>query len=301
LAASRSGGDFHHRPLLQGDRFGSGDRAVTLDGTTGPPPQWAVRLFNRSVLKQAKYRMVHQLIDDPSDKTNLDLGGDNGVISYFLRRLGGTWYSADLDPGAVASIRQLVHRNVYQVDGCRMPFSDHTFDQIVVVDMLEHIDDDRGFIAEIRRIIKPGGTLVINVPHLKPHSILNRFRHWVGLTDEWHGHRRPGYSLSGLRRLLEPDFVIEQAKTYSRVFSELVDTAMNGGYELLRRRKQGERVSSKGTVVTQRDLEGDRLQFMLLSALYPVLWMVARLDAAVPLQSGYKLIVRARLSPAMPD
>lgn len=258
-------------------------------------PEWAVALFNRSVLKQAKYGRVLELLDDPAGKTSLDIGADNGVISYLLRQRGGRWYSADLDPGAVASIRELVRDDVYQLNGSATPFPDRTFDQIVIVDFLEHIADDRGFVRELARILKPGGTVIVNVPHLKPRSLLNRFRHRIGLTDEWHGHLRPGYSLAGLRRLLEPFFVIERARTYSRAFSEMIDTALNGVYQGLARGKQGTPASSKGTVVTRGDMERHRKQFLLLSALYPVLWTMAKMDALLPLQSGYKLIVRARL------
>jgi SAM-dependent methyltransferase len=256
---------------------------------------WAIALFNRSVLKQEKFRRVLELLENPSGKTSLDIGADNGVISYLLRQRGGRWYSADLDAGTGASIRDLVHDDVFQLNGGASPFPDDTFDQIVIIDFLEHIPDDVGFVRELQRILKPGGVLIVNVPHLKPRSLLNRLRHRIGLTDEWHGHLRPGYSLSDLRRLLEPAFTIERAVTYSGTFSELVDTGMNGLYETLRRRKGQAGQSGKGTVVTRRDVERHRKQFRLLSALYPFLWTFARMDMLLPLQQGYKLIVRARL------
>lgn len=44
------------------------------------------------------------------------------------------------------------------------PFADREFDLVVVVDFLEHIPDDRGFAAELGRILKPGGRLIVNVP-----------------------------------------------------------------------------------------------------------------------------------------
>ena len=66
---------------------------------------WALALFNRSVLKQAKFRQIASLLDDPAGKTNLDIGADNGVISYLLRQRGGTWHSADLDNRARSRIR----------------------------------------------------------------------------------------------------------------------------------------------------------------------------------------------------
>jgi SAM-dependent methyltransferase len=263
-----------------------------------PEADWAVALFKRSVLKQAKFRQIEALLDEPAGKTNLDIGADSGVISYLLRRRGGRWYSADLDERAVASIRQLVGENVFQLAGARTPFPDQAFDQVVVVDYLEHIVDDGTFARELGRILKPGGQVILNVPHLKPGSLLNRLRHAIGLTDEWHGHLRPGYDVQAIRALLGPGFVIERAVTYSRTCSELIDTALNGLYVRMQRKRREVPASRKGTVVTQSDLRKYRKQFVLLSALYPLLWMVAKLDTLLWFRPGYKLIVRARRQPA---
>jgi SAM-dependent methyltransferase len=258
------------------------------------PGGWALPLFRRSVLKQAKLRRITELLDDPAGRDCLDIGADNGVISLLLRRLGGRWTSADLDQRAVASIQELVGERVFRLDGPRTPFPDRSFDQVVVVDYLEHIADDTSFARELARIVRPGGDVIINVPHLKSRSLLNRVRHAIGLTDEWHGHLRPGYSLEQLRALLGRDFVVERAETYSRSFSELVDTLLNGMYLALRRRKTAGPESAKGTVVTGAEIRGRRGQFLLLSALYPFLWSLARLDALLWRQPGYKLILRAR-------
>ena len=260
--------------------------------------EWAVALFNRSVLKQEKFRRLTQLLDDPAGRRNLDIGADNGVISYLLRRRGGSWASADLDERAVASIRELVRDDVHQLDGSRTPFPDRAFDQVVVVDYLEHIPDDEAFVRELERILAPGGSVIINVPHIKPGSLVNRLRHAIGLTDEWHGHLRPGYREEDLRRLLGPRFEFERVVTYSGAFSELVDTLLNGMNELRRGKARGTQASRKGTVVTGADLQRRRKEFRLLSAIYPVLWTVAKLDHLLVGQSGYKLIVRARLRPA---
>jgi SAM-dependent methyltransferase len=254
----------------------------------------ALALFRKSVLKQAKYRKITALLDDPVGLRCLDIGADNGVISLLLRRRGGRWASADLDERTVASIRELVGDDVHRLDGALTPFTDQAFDQVVVVDYLEHIPEDTRFAEELARILKPGGRVIINVPHLKPRSLLNRFRHAIGLTDEWHGHLRPGYSLEGVRTLLGPRFSIERSVTYSKAFSELVDTALNGLYLVMQRGTGGSPASSKGTVVTPAELRKHRKQFLLLSGLYPFLWGVAKLDALLWLQPGYKLIVRAR-------
>lgn len=262
-----------------------------------PEAAWAIALFQRSVLKQAKFRRIVSLLDHPAGKTNLDIGADNGVISHLLRLRGGEWHSADLGARAVDSIRGLVGSNVYRLEGARTPFPDRMFDQVVVVDYLEHIEDDSTFARELERIVKPGGRVIINVPHLRPGSRLNRLRHAIGLTDEWHGHLRPGYDRGGLAALLGPGLVIERSVTYSRAFSELIDTALNGLY--LRMQGAGAPASQKGTVITAGDIRKYRKQFMLLSVLYPVLWLFAKLDALLWFQPGYKLIVRARRQPAV--
>ena len=124
--------------------------------------------------------------------------------------------------------------------------------------------------------------------------MVNRLRHAIGLTDAWHGHLRPGYTLKQLRELLGPDFVIERAETYSRTFSELVDTGLNGLYLVLQRRRGRGPESAKGTVVTGDDVRGRRGQLLMLSVLYPFLWGLARLDGLLWRQQGYKLILRAR-------
>jgi hypothetical protein len=45
-------------------------------------------------------------------------------------------------------------------------------------------------------------------------------------------------------------------------------------------------------------MEKHRKEFLALSLMYPALWTMSRMDALLPLQAGYKLIVRARLQTA---
>ena len=47
---------------------------------------WAITLFRRSVLKQAKWDAIRKAIGATVGKRCLDLGSDNGVISLLLRR-----------------------------------------------------------------------------------------------------------------------------------------------------------------------------------------------------------------------
>ena len=50
---------------------------------TAAETEWALALFRKSVLKQAKLRHILELLDDPTGKRNLDIGADNGLPSDF--------------------------------------------------------------------------------------------------------------------------------------------------------------------------------------------------------------------------
>ena len=152
--------------------------------------------------------------------------------------------------------------------------------------MLEHVPDDEAFAAELARVTRPGGRLVVNTPHLK-RTALRRLRHALGQTDEKHGHLRPGYTPERLRELLGPAFEMGPYRTYSRFFSELVDTGINVALE-----RMGKTSSAKGMVVTGADLSRHRRTFRLWGLVYPLVWAVTRLDALVP-ASGYMLVASA--------
>jgi ubiquinone/menaquinone biosynthesis C-methylase UbiE len=46
-----------------------------------------------------------------------------------------------------------------------IPFGDASFDAVTSFETLEHIDDDVGFVRELRRILRPGGHLLISTPN----------------------------------------------------------------------------------------------------------------------------------------
>lgn len=248
---------------------------------------WARALFSRSVLKQRKVAEIVQSLGATSGLRCLDLGSDNGIVSLMLRERGGSWVSADLTEEAVAAITELVTSDVHLVDSARLPFGGASFDRVVVVDMLEHAPDEAAFAAELGRITRPGGRLVVNTPHLK-RTLLKRLRHALGQTDAKHGHLRPGYTAARVAELLGPGFSLTASRSYSRFFSEFLDTLINVAVERL-----GKRSSAKGMVMTRDDLAKHRRMFRAYSLVYPVVRAVAALDALIPWASGYMLIVTA--------
>ena len=81
-------------------------------------------------------------------------------------------------------------------DALSLPYADQTFDCVIASEILEHIPEDDAAIAELTRVLKVGGTLVVSVPRWLPERVC-----WF-LSDEYHsnegGHVRI-YRASQLR------------------------------------------------------------------------------------------------------
>ena len=71
-------------------------------------------------------------------------------------------------------------------DATRLPFADGTFDCVVTSEVLEHIQSDTAVVAELHRVLKPGGMLAATVPTWLPEKI-----NWM-LSDEYHAPKSPG-------------------------------------------------------------------------------------------------------------
>lgn len=254
---------------------------------------WPIRLFKKSVLKQRKFKEVSKSLGPTEGLHCLDIGGDNGVISYLLRQRGGSWKSGDLDEQRVRAIQALVGSEVYCLDGSDTPFASDEFDRVAIVDFLEHIPQDAEFMAELQRVLKPGGLVVVNVPYLKA-SLLRRLRIALGQTDEKHGHLRPGYTVESLDQVMGAAFTRQSARTYSKFFSELIDTLIV--FAVSRLQKGRSEQSKKGLFVTGQDIKTNQKMFRVYSLVYPIVWFFAKLDSLLVFSSGYMLIVTARVN-----
>jgi SAM-dependent methyltransferase len=73
-------------------------------------------------------------------------------------------------------------------NGTQLPFNEHTFDKVICSEVLEHVADYGAVIAEINRVLKPGGVFAVSVPRFFPEWVC-----WQ-LSDEYHevkgGHIR---------------------------------------------------------------------------------------------------------------
>jgi SAM-dependent methyltransferase len=119
------------------------------------------------------YRALHQLVfqslevelPDWREKGILDVGCGTGAI---LKRLGnpGKNVGVDISPEAVAFCRKRGLPNVREGDIGALPFADASFDAVICSSVLYHqwVKDLPRAVAEMDRVLRSGGLLIINVP-----------------------------------------------------------------------------------------------------------------------------------------
>jgi len=97
----------------------------------------------------------------------LEVGSGRGTYSPFLRALGDSLVAGEPAAGGAAETRRRLAdlADVEVVEGVLADVDPtRRFDSAVMLNVLEHIDDDRGTLADIRSRLAPGGTLVVWVP-----------------------------------------------------------------------------------------------------------------------------------------
>ncbi len=122
----------------------------------------------------------------------LDVGSGTGAVPQDFSQFG--WICAT--DRSVDAMRFAQQKNVTRTavcDATALPFADGSMDLILAFDIIEHVEDDRGMVEELARVLKPGGAAAIHVPAWP--SMWSRH-------DEVLEHKRR-YTRRGLRALLE--------------------------------------------------------------------------------------------------
>jgi ubiquinone/menaquinone biosynthesis C-methylase UbiE len=93
----------------------------------------------------------------------LDLGGGDGRVSRALAASStGDFVVADIDPEALAHVpRGGRLRPVLVPAAGRLPFRDSVFDRVIAVDVIHEVDDGPSLLAELARVLRPGGELLV--------------------------------------------------------------------------------------------------------------------------------------------
>jgi SAM-dependent methyltransferase len=119
--------------------------------------------------------LLRQAVTGTSNRV-LDVGAGTGATSLALRRFG-TVLGIDLSPEAmqIARDRGLA---VARMDATNLALPDASFDVVVALDVLEHLDDDVACVRELVRVLRPGGVLLVTVPAYNwlwsSHDVANR-------------------------------------------------------------------------------------------------------------------------------
>ena len=129
----------------------------------------------------------------------LDLGCGFGRHAFEGLRLGARVIACDMSVPELDQVRALftamalegeVPTDTMAVtlngDATCLPFADDTFDRIIASEVMEHIPDDAGALAELMRVLRPGGVIAVTIPARVPERIC-----WF-LSDEYYAPKAPG-------------------------------------------------------------------------------------------------------------
>jgi len=93
----------------------------------------------------------------------LDVGCGTGGNAQTFSRYGRVT-ACDRSPAALRMARRGGLRDLVASDAAELPFRSESFDLVLALDVIEHVDDDRKMLAELRRVLRPGGAVAIHVP-----------------------------------------------------------------------------------------------------------------------------------------
>jgi SAM-dependent methyltransferase len=114
---------------------------------------------------RGRRRVLHAVLDGlalPPGARILDAGCGSGRTLDDLARLGDA-YGVDLSPAAASAAHDRGHKT-YVAAVEELPFADATFDLVTCLDVIEHTPDDEITLAELLRVTRPGGRLLVTVP-----------------------------------------------------------------------------------------------------------------------------------------
>ena len=159
----------------------------------------------RAILESFLERIVSQIRNPQSAVRILDVGCGTGGNLEMLEKFGAA-EGVDVSDDALEFCQSkglTAHRGLAE----KLPFADAIFDVVTALDVVEHLDDDVAGLAEMFRVLKPGGKTLIFVPAFM----------WLwGVQDDVSNHRIRYTKKQIVERLEKAGFAIERA-TYANI------------------------------------------------------------------------------------
>jgi SAM-dependent methyltransferase len=169
----------------------------------------------------------------------IDLGCGTMPYAGMMRDLGWHYQGADIDADAVGVGEAVAHGKLPIDPDGRVPFPDHGADAVISVQVLEHIADLDSYCAEIRRLLAPGGLVLLSThgswfyhPHPEDHRRWTRTGLKLDLeargimVEEMHSICGP-LATTTMIRLTAFAFVIKRIPLVGKPIAGLLSIVMN--------------------------------------------------------------------------
>lgn len=150
--------------------------------------------------------LVDELKIDPPGKKTLDVGCGGGILAEEFARLGCDVTGIDPSEKSIEAARSHARQEGLAIDyrmgtGEALPFPDAVFELVYCCDVLEHVEDVGRVVAEIARVLRPGGIFffdTINRTFRSKLVIIKLFQEW-----SWTSFMPP--NLHDWRRFIKPE------------------------------------------------------------------------------------------------
>jgi 2-polyprenyl-3-methyl-5-hydroxy-6-metoxy-1,4-benzoquinol methylase len=147
----------------------------------------------------------------------LDVGCAAGDFLHVMNRTG-RWevHGVDTCPKATQYARERYGLDVFTGEVAEAGYPDGYFDVVTMWHVIEHVHDPRGTLAELHRIMKPAGLLIIGTPNLWSWDARIFGRHWLGLDAPRHLYV---FSPATLQNLLQQvGFRTDKIRSFSQFY-----------------------------------------------------------------------------------
>ena len=127
----------------------------------------------------------------------LDLGCGTGALLDQLRGCSAELWGLDVSQEGLKFCAIRGHKKLVLADATRIPFRQNYFDVITAIGLIEHLDDDQLFLYEVKRLLKPNGTLIL---------LTSSFPYLWSMHDTANEHKRRYYLRELNRQINEVGF-----------------------------------------------------------------------------------------------